>query len=240
VNVAIRVPPNATLLDAWDDARAQHPLDRALTLLRAFTGRSRRGLAELSIGERDELLRETRRRVFGDRLEAVCACEHCGEANEFDVDAALLPHSHGREAVPVVSVARDGDGNTVTARLPNSLDLAAVAALEDEEAARALAARCLLSGEAELDQRTAERLDATLSEAQPIAALDITFACSVCGEPNAVPFDAATFLWNDVAEVCRRLILDVDALASAYSWSESEILALSAQRRAAYVQLGRR
>jgi hypothetical protein len=230
----LRSPSNAELLDAWDAGRIQHPIDGALTLLRAFTGGERRTLAQLSIGERDALLLEIRRRYFGDRLDAVCACERCGELNEFTIDSAQLPSRPATQgAVALVT----GD-RTIRARLPSSLDLAAVVDLDENEAVRVLTERCVEDG-APLEVEELRRLEQLMSDAETLAALEITFACSACGAEASAPFDAPAFLWSDVDERCRGLLLDVDALASAYGWSEGQILALADRRRAAYVQLAR-
>jgi hypothetical protein len=236
VTPALRPPSNARLLAAWDAGCRQHPLDRALTLLRAFTGEERNALAALPIGERDELLLAVRERFFGHRLEALCACESCGEPNEFEIDVRLLPPRPKRGDA---KLRLDCGSGELEVRLPNSLDLAAVLALDDDEAVRALVARCV-STEAAIDDDALAQLEGAMAEAEALAALDITFTCSVCGAANEAPFDAETFLWNDVGGACRRLLLDVDVLASAYGWRETEILALAAERRAAYVDLARR
>jgi len=236
VSLPIRAPSNAGLLDAWDRGRGEHPLDRALTLLAAFTGARRRSVAELTIGARDELLLTIRRRFFGERLEALCACERCGEVNEFAIDARELPARPERPETTLL--VRTGSAE-VAARLPNSLDLAAVLELGDAEALAALAARCL-PATAVLDEPARDALETAMAQAETLAALDITFACSVCGESNAVPFEAEIFLWDDVASAARRLLRDVDVLASTYGWSEAAILALRAERRATYVSLATR
>ena len=47
----------------------------------------------------------------------------------------------------------------------------------------------------------------------------------------------ASFVWEEVDAAARRLLGEVHALASAYGWSQEEILALGSQRRAAYMRL---
>ena len=49
--------------------------------------------------------------------------------------------------------------------------------------------------------------------------------------------NAGDVLWSELQSRAERLLLDVDALARAYGWTEPEILALSSTRRAAYLQL---
>ena len=204
MTAVLRTPSNARLLEAWDAGCRQHPLDRALTLLRAFTGEEHQALALLSIGERDELLLAVRQRFFGHRLEAVCACEACGEPNEFEIDARQLPLRPNGAATTIRLPSKTGE---LEARLPNSLDLAAVLALDVDEAARTLAVRCV-AAEGAIDDDVLGQIEAAMAETEPLAALDITFACSVCGAANDAPFDAETFLWNDVGDACRLLLLE--------------------------------
>ncbi len=48
-------------------------------------------------------------------------------------------------------------------------------------------------------------------------------------------FDIASYLWNGIEQRARRLLDDIHALAQAYGWSETDILALDETRRATYV-----
>ena len=50
-------------------------------------------------------------------------------------------------------------------------------------------------------------------------------------------FDVGAALWAEVQRARRATLLDVDALARAYGWTEAEVLGLSPIRRAAYLQL---
>ncbi|MGH8445497.1 MAG: hypothetical protein ACREVL_09520, partial [Solimonas sp.] len=49
--------------------------------------------------------------------------------------------------------------------------------------------------------------------------------------------DIAEALWQELRSRAEKILLEVDALASAYGWSEEQVLALSPVRRAAYLQL---
>ena len=44
-------------------------------------------------------------------------------------------------------------------------------------------------------------------------------------------------LWAELEAVARRLAMEVHTLASAYGWSESEILSLSDARRRLYLEM---
>ena len=68
----------ATLVDAWEAAASQPPLQRALTLLAAASpDRSMDEWAQLTIGERDERLLRLRGEIFGSALETVGVCPQC-------------------------------------------------------------------------------------------------------------------------------------------------------------------
>jgi hypothetical protein len=237
MSITVRAPGPERLLDLWDAARGQHPIDRALTIAQACTDLDRAALAQLSIGQRDALLIDLRRRLAGDRMAGVCQCEMCSEANEFELDvAALPPPETPSEGVVAVEIA----GGAVRARLPNSLDLAAVAGIADEaEAARVILQRCLLDctprKTSPLDDGIVAALDRAMEAVEGAAGLEIAFACSACGAPNRAPFDIAAFLWTELTTRAERLIDEVDALASAYGWSEAEILRLPERRRQIYM-----
>jgi hypothetical protein len=179
---------------------------------------SRRALALLGddfaavpIGRRDAALLELRVAWFGDAFTGVTSCPACGEEIEL---------SFGAEEVR--RIAPDSSG----VRLPTTEDLIAIEHLTDvEEARAALLARC---GASEEDVERMAALD-------PQADVQIDADCPSCGHRWREPFDIVTFLWTEVAVLARRLLADVHDLASAYHWSERDILALSSARRSAYL-----
>jgi hypothetical protein len=237
VSIVFRQVATARLIDAWDAGLAQHPVDRVLTIAGCYTDRDRRALAALSIGERDALLLRIHRLIVGDRLSGVCACSSCAERNEFDLDASALPDpSPPHDGVVTVTVGE----RSLRARLPNSFDLAAVVDAPDEDAAtRIIVRRCLLD-ETLLDDDVVGAVDRAMEQVEGVAALDIAFACSACGAENRAPLDIAGFLWLELSERVQGVIADVELLASAYGWSEADILAMSDRRRALYAERMRR
>jgi hypothetical protein len=46
-------------------------------------------------------------------------------------------------------------------------------------------------------------------------------------------------LWAEIEVRAKRLLLEVHLLATAYGWSEAEILSLNAQRREFYLEMVR-
>jgi hypothetical protein len=238
MNLDVRAPDVVQLVDAWDAGLMQHPIDRALTVVAAFTGLPTSVLADRTIGERDAVLLEIRRLLAGDRIAALTNCQKCAEPNEFRLDAGALPRTERSQDAATISV-RTQD-RSVRARLPTSRDLAAVVECDDADvAARTLIARCLID-QVELDSALAGLIEDRMAEVEGLAGLEISFTCSACDAANRVPFDIASFVWSELDTRMRRLLDDVDALAFAYGWAEADILALSDRRRALYVELARR
>lgn len=234
----------AELLRVWEESLAQHPLDRALTLLHAAEpGSSRAELARLDVAERDARLYRLRAELFGRTLSAFAVCPACGERLEFSIDTGelgVVPESPGEWSV-------EADGVAVRFRLPDSRDLAAAASAGNAAAARAeLAARCVVSATApdgrELDPRTLGEpvlaaLSARMAEVAPTADVRLDLTCPACGHAWEILLDIGEFLWAEIANLARRLLREVHALARAYGWSEAEILAMSPRRRQSYLEL---
>ena len=117
------------ILQIWERGRREHPVDRALTILAVLSGRPRRELAAISVERRDSLLLEWRSRLFGDSLAGYAACPQCG----CGVDVSLTPV--GRQE-PEERFVVEVSGQSLTVRLPTSLDLAAITGCGSVEAAR--------------------------------------------------------------------------------------------------------
>ena len=95
--------------------------------------------------------------------------------------------------------------------------------------------RC--AGSAELSGEERAAVAAALAEADPLAEVLVDVACPACGEEFVADLDIGAFVWADVRARAQRLLLEVDALARAYGWTEVEVLALGERRRAAYLEL---
>src|SRR5438552_2310419 len=117
------------VLCAWEDGRAQNPVERALTVLgAAMSSRAPEELAALPLGERDRELLLVRVASFGWTLRSAAKCAACGERVEFELDAAaLLSQPRAESSELALSV----DDFALRARLPDSLDLAAIAGRDE-------------------------------------------------------------------------------------------------------------
>jgi hypothetical protein len=63
--------------------------------------------------------------------------------------------------------------------------------------------------------------------------------CPQCGAVDLADLDIGRFLWFEVRNAARRLLLEIHELASAYGWSEAAILGMSPQRRQGYLAMVR-
>lgn len=127
-----------------------------------------------------------------------------------------------------------------TFRLPTSRDLAQVATSSDEqEAAIELLKLCRI-GDVEpggWTEEIIEKIAESLAAADPMAETRVALACPACDREWSDSLDVASFIWAELEARARRLLWEVHSLASAYGWSESETLALSAARRAVYLEM---
>jgi hypothetical protein len=172
--------------------------------------------ASLPIGRRDASLLELRVALFGSDFTGVTSCPACGEEIELAFDAD--------------EVRREPPFDDPSLRLPTTEDLIAIEHMTDLASARAmLLERC---GASEEDV-------ARMAEADPQADVQIDADCPACEHRWREPFDIASYLWTEIAVLARRLLLEVHELASAYGWSEHEILELSSARRNAYLEMVR-
>ena len=67
--------------------------------------------------------------------------------------------------------------------------------------------------------------------------MTLDLSCDECQHAWLLPFDLGAFLWTEVDMKARAMIGEVHVLATAYGWSERDVLALSDTRRAAYLAM---
>ncbi|MGY6020822.1 T4 family baseplate hub assembly chaperone [Streptomyces spinosirectus] len=232
----------AELLAAWETGLGEAPVGRALLLHRAArpdVDVSR--LPAVPVGEREADLFALRRALFGERMQVRLECAACGQDMEFDLDAGELAGSLGGRGEQVVRVQEGGWD--VEFRLPGIADLEAAARSADPRTA--LLARCLVSAARggspvagpELPATVQHRIAEAVEAADPGADLVLDIACPECGAATRAELDIASYLWTELDAWARDVLLDVHLLATAYGWSEPEILALSPTRRRYYLEL---
>ncbi len=235
-------PSARALLEAWESGLDQGPVERGLTLLAlASAGDDPDALAALSIGDRDRRLLALREAVFGPRMTGVVSCTRCCEPLELELATRELRAAPPNDAVLTLR----GDDHELQLRLPDSRDLLAVAAADAAVAPALLLERCLVLARVGDEPARADDLPPDLvaaagrclADADPQADMRFALSCPACSFGWVAPFDIVAYLWTEIDAWAGRLLSDVHALASAYGWSESDILTLSPVRRQSYLRM---
>jgi hypothetical protein len=241
----MRPPSAADVVAIWERGVTEGPLERALTMLAHCTGEPRAKLAALGIGERDARLFAIHAHLFGARLDAYAECPRCAERLEYVVAGdQLFGRTEPAAEAPELTLA-SGDVS-LWLRLPDSSDLAAIAACADPaQARRLLAHRCVAGASSdgtpiplgELSDATIDAISARLAAADPRADQLIDLSCPSCAHAWQVALDVECFLWAKINALAKRLLREIHVLARAYGWSEHDILSLSAVRRGIYLEM---
>jgi len=234
------------ILSIWELGLEQHPLDRALTMLRvAFPEWPWDELVTLSIGQRDDLLLTIREYTFGSRLMGLAVCPECQDRLEFTIEIADIHTAQGVQPVDQ-EYQLTVDDYELRFRLLNSTDLTAIVGCRDVlTARRLLIERCVVQARqngAEVDRAT---LPETVSSAlarnmikyDPQAEVVLDLSCAACGQRWQTLFDIVLFLWSEICAQAKRLLREVHTLAQSYGWHEADILSMSAARRQIYLEM---
>jgi len=231
----VRALSTSDVLDLWERGAGMHPLDRGLlTLATVKPEVSPADIADWPLGRRNHALLEMQIAAFGPKLQGWCTCLGCDEKMEFEIDAHALAAEHRSSAAGEIHF------KSRTFRLPTSRDLSTVGAEGDSNAAALmLVRRCLSEGDSlnEWGPQDTESLGEAMAAADPLAEVRISLACPRCENEQEETIDLVNFLWSELEARAKRAFWEVHTIASAYGWTEREILALSPVRRAHYTEM---
>lgn len=229
----------SALLSLWEEALGRDRWQREDALLGGSPGAPR------GLGARNLALLNLRNRMFDRTWPLQSDCPACGEPCAFEVDGVLLADELAQsirtasdEASPPAAASPSG----AELRAPTVDDLIAAADTGSAgDAARIIVARCLdAAPETATDDiaaRADDELDAALDRLDPAAVVSFALQCPACAHGWSAVIDIGEAVWAEVVRAAEALMVEVDALARAYGWSEREVLRLSPARRAAYIQL---
>jgi hypothetical protein len=238
----------AELLDVREAGEGRPMAERALLLLAAASPeRARDDLAALSIGERDRRLLTLREWTFGPEVSAVAECPACAERLEIGFQTSEIQSPLRPEPEALLGGRFEAEGYTVEFRLPDSADLLAVTeegVESPEEVRQLLLERCVRADNGDkpvpastLPETVIGTVEERMAAIDPAANTELALTCPRCGHAWHAPFDIVSFLWNELEARADRLLLEVHWLASAYGWSERDVLALGTYRRQRYVEM---
>ena len=230
------------LLELWESALGCDAWRREDLLVAAATG----GEPPQSLGERNAALLRWRQRLCGRALPLRASCPCCAAELDFALDTESLCGADAAPAAPPAFDTLQHGEQRVTFRLPRSDDLRALAHRHrDVEALeQALLERCVCTidgdapgGAGALSDELREAIAARMEALDPRASLGCALLCPDCAHRWDAPLDVAALLWPELRRRAERVLVDVAALASAYGWSETDVLRLNPARRRAYLQL---
>jgi hypothetical protein len=224
------------VLALWERGVERHALDRSAMLCAwARPELPAEQVADLPLGSITTSLLRLHESSFGVRIRCHVDCSRCGARLELELRAAdlLQPLAYDRPLIV--------DVHGLRVRAPCLRDLAAVANERNaEHAARQLLARCSLGGSVaamDLPDDALREIEDALDALDPNADLALAVHCEACAHQASAQLDAGALLWDEIDGRARALFGEIHALARAYGWTEGEILALGAARRATYLAL---
>jgi hypothetical protein len=237
----MRAVSTAALITAWEEGMGEPAVDQAPALLRSLRlAPAGCDPADMTVGTCDLLLFDLRGFLFGPDFALVATCPACGEPVEVVIPAsAVVP---APPATPARHVTLDTDGLSIRCRVPTNSDLRALAAIGPGADVTDLLARCVeqidgphAPATAALPPPVAERVADALAASDPGAEVSADLACP-CGTQWPETIDIRSILWTELTTWAQRRMAEVHQLASAYGWSERDILEMSPYRRRFYLE----
>lgn len=230
------------LLTLWECTLGQPPQARDEALLQA---QSEGVSPPQTLGERNARLIDVHARVFGRELALLSHCVQCGTAVQFSTDCESLA---ARNPAPDACTSHrlQVHGHLIEFRLPTHTDIAAVSsARAEDDFVLQLLERCVLACTRDdasvpvgaLPEAVLDALSQRMEALDPAASVSFAVACPHCDAQWEARLDVGQLVWQKIQAAAESLLLDIDALARAYGWTEREVLQLNPLRRAAYLQM---
>jgi len=234
----VRALDPATTLDLCDRGMSKSPLERALLVIEAAgadpNGRDEAGSpADWPLGAVNKALLEQRGSIFGGQLELLANCPGCGSICQSEIDCWQLAAVSGASAEErTLKVGR----KRVAFRVPTIGDVM-TAARSGRPAGEALAQRLIADNSVMLDERLLSALADGVARADPLSSIEIALRCPECGDQWVEPLHVVDVLWTELKARSDRLVMEVARLASAFGWTERDVLSMSGLRRQRYLDL---
>jgi hypothetical protein len=234
----MRALSGSDCLILWESGAGLHPLDQGLLLLgAALPDAPEADVADWPLGKRNTALAQLRCLSFGPRLLGSTACSRCHDQLEVEIDGQWLAgEGSDRTRASEEPIVVNGQ----SFRLLTTRDLARAAQEADIRlgSVRLAESCCLEDGQStEWSDEDLDQIGKNLAMADPMAEIRLALRCPECENEWEEDLDIVSFLWCEIEARARRLLFEIHTLASAYGWTETDILALSDRRRALYFEM---
>ncbi len=186
--------------------------------------------AALSRSDRDQLLLDLRRSLFGDRIHLTTRCQNpcCRAEADLDLTIPNLLPSAPPEGIPEIIAVPLADG---------TLRLRPVLGRDDPDAADIWPDLVVEGDWQALGEADRQRAALALAEADPGPALGFAIGCPDCGLPIWFEIDPLDLLARELQLGAGRILAEVHSMAFHYGWTEADILGLPRHRRWSYLGL---
>jgi hypothetical protein len=169
-------------------------------------------------------------------MSARCAAPECGEVFAFALPLRVLADTQSEDGEPIAVTL--GPARVVSIRRPSGDDLRRLRDARPssrEAAVRAMLDAIVLDGT--FRDEDAPAVAAALAENDPLVDFALACRCPACGSQTEVTVDLEALALRRLHARQANLLGEVHRLASRYGWTEAEVLALPAWRRAHYLAL---
>jgi hypothetical protein len=226
-------------------ARDRHHVDKVTDVLYAALACigqskvSRPMIEELSVGDRQFLMRQLACKLNDQTIWISAQCTSCDEMFDVSYKYDELPVKQASDEYPQINIQSSlGD---LLVRVPCGRDQLAIADQEDETEAL----HCLLKNivrtttddravnPSELSATDLKRIEQSLESAAPEVATELLSYCPYCQHENRITLDPYQCLSHEPKD----LFSDLHHIAIHYHWDEKTILNLPRHRRKLYVSL---
>lgn len=233
------------LLLIWQQVHSYSMLPKTLLLLEMITPESKKtDVGLLSIGQRDTRLLQLRKYLFGSTLHNTTICPECNTKMEWDMDLQDLIIQEVDNSEFSLEHTIEVDNFKIRFRLPNSKDILMILSKDDDKSkSNALINNCILEIKAinsnnkikSIPKKIIRTLAEKIPELDPAADIRMNITCPSCENRWMVVFDIMSYLWWEIDNWVQKTLQEVYILASAFGWSEKDILNMDAERRHIYI-----
>ena len=231
----MNVPGTKEMLNIWERSRGKPLVEKTMDLL-YIASPDMADPATLAIGERDARLLQLRERMFGSELLNVAECPDCHEKIEWTTKVGeLLSQDKNSNAGANPVYTLEADEYSIRFRLPNSYDMIRVSTDSVYRSnPKKLFLDCIVEAKKDLENcapgdvpdEILNELDKRMAEEDPQAEIAMLLTCPKCAHQWNMRFDIVSYLWTEIDSWARHVLQEVITLASALSWSESDILGM--------------
>ncbi|MDH5479869.1 MAG: hypothetical protein OEX11_03820 [Nitrosomonas sp.] len=203
---------------------------------------TKKRVKELSVGDRQFLMRHLAIHIDNALVWMSAKCGECSESFDISLRYSELPVKPAGNKFPETII--ETELGKLKVRVPNGLDQEFVATVDNDEEATVILLKRLVSHAANkstdavvdissLKKEQIALIEEAIEQMAPEVATEVLAECPHCDTGNRVPVNPYVCMERSD----QNLFTEVHTLASCYHWNEHEILAMTRRRRHIYLGL---